>query len=230
MSTPLTCPQFILYFCRALGWTQPDLSFRTQCTALPSLHNPIHTPSPPSCLTQSSGQWGRYREGARAVAGWWFGDGCLYIRKKGPLWQGIRMDNLLGHLLTPSEQVKFFFGCPFGMHQVYRGVCLEFYLTCINLVEEGQVEQLRLTVHYGIHFSSAAASSILRNVWIPLSPCFEARLVLFWFVPLNMCVLYFGGDLCNFINLKTAINIRRPHMAVFVSVWYFLRCVAASDC
>lgn len=37
----------------------------------------------------------------------------------------------------------FFFKCPVGMHEVvYRGVSLEFYLTCINLVEEGKVKQL----------------------------------------------------------------------------------------
>lgn len=54
------------------------------------------------------------------------------------------MDNLLGHLLTPSEHLKrFFFKCPVGMHQVvYRGVSLEFYLMCKNLVEGGKVKQL----------------------------------------------------------------------------------------
>lgn len=38
---------------------------------------------------------------------------------------------------------KFFFQCPVWMHQVvYRGVSLEFYLTCINLVVEGKFKQL----------------------------------------------------------------------------------------
>lgn len=75
---------FILHFCRALGWTQPDLNFANACTALPSLHSPIHTASPlSSCLTQSGGQcWGE-REGERwrAAAGWRFGGGCLYSGK-----------------------------------------------------------------------------------------------------------------------------------------------------
>lgn len=60
---------------------------------------------------------------------------------------------------------KFFFKCPVGMHHVvYRGVSLEFYFTRIHLVEEGKVKQLWLVVHYGSHFSSVAASSILKNV------------------------------------------------------------------
>lgn len=116
------------------------------------------------------------------------------------------MDNLLGYLLTPSEHLKFFFKCPVGMHQVVkRGVSLEFYFACINLVEEGKVEQLRLAVHYGSHFSSVTASSILRNVRIPLSPCFEARLVLFWFVP-YVCVYFTLEGICAISLLQEHVN------------------------
>lgn len=69
---------------------------------------------------------------------------------------------------------KFFFECPVGMHQVvYRGVSLEFYLTCIDLVEEGESQAVvRLAVHYGSHFSSVAASSILKKCVNPLVSLF----------------------------------------------------------
>lgn len=123
----------------------PQFWERMHSSPLPALPHPHSLP--PLLLShpvQRPVLWGRGRE-ERESCGWmkvWWWVFCI-VGKKGPLWKGIRMDNLLGHLLTPPEHLKFFFKYPVGMHQVvYRGVSLEFYLTCINLVEEGKVKQL----------------------------------------------------------------------------------------
>lgn len=118
MSTSLTC-HLIVHFCRARGCTQPDLSFQNACTALPSLHSPIHTPCPLSCLTQSSGQWWREGEGGlRLDEGLVVG---VYIveKKRTSLIRNKNGLSAWSPVDTPGTLKKFFFKCPVGSIKLF---------------------------------------------------------------------------------------------------------------